>query len=62
MDVPVKDITYSIWDPTEHKQILCSYDERFAIRYYQQHARKDVLELWKITTTTDGWYEHSKLA
>jgi hypothetical protein len=62
MVVPFKDITYSVWDPTEHKPVLNTADREQAVKVYESHARKDELELWKISTTSDGWYEHARLA
>ena len=61
MIVPVKDLLYSVWSPSEHKAIINTPVKEQAIRIYSQHADKDNLEVWKISTTVDGWHEHTKI-
>ena len=61
MIVPYKDIVYSVWDPTNHKAVINTPIKDQAIRIYSQHTNKKILEVWKITTTVDGWHEHSKI-
>jgi hypothetical protein len=61
MIVPYKDIVYSVWDPNDHKAIINTPVKDQAIRIYSQHTQKDTLEVWKITTTVDGWHEHAKI-
>ena len=61
MDVPVKDMLYSVWDPNDHKAVINTPIKEQALRIYNQHTDKDQLEVQKIVTTVDGWHEHCKI-
>jgi hypothetical protein len=61
MDVPVKDLLYSVWNPIDHKPVINTPIKEQALRIYNQHTDKENLELWKIVRTVDGWHEHSKI-
>jgi hypothetical protein len=61
MNVPVKDIIYSIWNPLTHEVVLNTPIKKEAIRVYEQHALRSILQVWKIVTTEEGYNEHIKL-
>ena len=61
MNVPVKDIIYSIWNPLTHDVVLNTPIKKEAIKVYEQNALRPILEVWKIVTTGDGYNEHIRL-
>jgi hypothetical protein len=63
MYVPVDDIIYSVWDPIKHEHILKSNNEEFITLYFNSHANKRNLQLWKIITLHDpaGEVKHYRL-
>ena len=61
MIVPVKDITYTIWDPVKHEPLLHTIDRNKAELIYRSHARKNELELWKFVTRENGYNVHIKI-
>ena len=62
MVVPVNDVIYNVWNPIDHINVLSTANYEYAKLFYESHADKSKLELWKIITTDEGYNEHIRIS